>query len=169
MSVLTATNSTLRDPGVDHPVERVQPGAADADDADDGQVRGRVGARRGPEARRLLGQRLDPAGLRARLGLGRRLGRPRRRLATGSASRSARQDGTSVTGGAVGAGGGGARRRRSSTSGSGSGVNGSGSGAAAGCSSPSLRGLLGLPLGGLGRAEELRERALTHACALSRH
>jgi hypothetical protein len=34
------------------------------------------------------------------------------------------------------------------------------------------RGLLpalGLPLGGFGRTEELRERALTHAGALSRH
>ena len=30
----------LRDAGVDHPVERVQAGAADSDDADDGEVRG---------------------------------------------------------------------------------------------------------------------------------
>jgi hypothetical protein len=30
MSVLTATNSTLRDVGVDHPVDRVQAGPADS-------------------------------------------------------------------------------------------------------------------------------------------
>ena len=38
MSVLTATNSTCGDAGVDHPVDSVQAGAADADDADHGEV-----------------------------------------------------------------------------------------------------------------------------------
>ena len=49
----------LRDAGVHHPVERVQAGAADADDADHGEVRGAVA--RALEASRVLGQRLEPA------------------------------------------------------------------------------------------------------------
>ena len=52
----------LGDAGVDHPVERVQPGAADADDADHREV-GRAVAR-ALEASRVLGQRLEPAALR---------------------------------------------------------------------------------------------------------
>ena len=62
------------DARVDHPVERVQAGAADSDDADDGEVRARLGARRAVQARRGLGERLDrgsSTGLRrARCGLG---------------------------------------------------------------------------------------------------
>ena len=46
----------LGDAGVDHPVDRVQAGAADADDADDGEVRGGVAARGAVQARRGLGQ-----------------------------------------------------------------------------------------------------------------
>ena len=62
----------LADPGVDHPVDRVQPGAADTDDADDREVRARVGARHAVQARRGLGQRLEPRDRRlvARLGHG---------------------------------------------------------------------------------------------------
>ena len=60
-------------------------------------------------------------------------------------------------------------------------VSGSGAtsrcGVGGGCSTVSSSGspgtalpfLLGLALRGLGRAEQLRERTLTHACALSRH
>ena len=57
----------LRDPGVHHPVDRVDPGAADADDADHGEVRGDVA--RDVEARRALGHRRDEAarGRRVRL------------------------------------------------------------------------------------------------------
>ena len=36
----------LREAGVDHAVDRVEAGSADADDADDREVRGRVGSRR---------------------------------------------------------------------------------------------------------------------------
>src|SRR5262249_45108323 len=49
----------LGDPRVDHAVERIQAGAADADDADDGEVRGRVGKRRAVEPRGRLRQRLE--------------------------------------------------------------------------------------------------------------
>ena len=120
----------LRDPGVDHPVERVQAGAADADDADHREVgRALAGAL---EARRVGRERLEPArggpvGLRLGRSIsGSRVGqrrRGRRRLAL-AARRQAR----------------GARRL-------------------AACAA----------LGRLGRAEELRERALTHLGAISRH
>ena len=81
----------LVDPGVDHAVDRVQAGAADADDADDREVRRAVA---GPlESRRLFGQRVEPARERAaapsELGSGARTraqARPR-----GSASARARR------------------------------------------------------------------------------
>ena len=59
MSVLTATNSTSADTGVDHPVDRVQPSAADADDPNDREVGARLGVRCSMEARRGLGHRLN--------------------------------------------------------------------------------------------------------------
>ena len=52
----------LGDPGVHHPVERVQPGAADADDADHREVGGAVA--RPLEAGRILGKRVEPPGSR---------------------------------------------------------------------------------------------------------
>ena len=52
----------LRDAGVDHPVDRVQAGAADADDADDREVGGGVAGALEPG--RLLGKRVEPAGER---------------------------------------------------------------------------------------------------------
>ena len=42
----------LRDPRVDHPVDRVEAGAADPDDADHGEIGSGVGARHSLEARR---------------------------------------------------------------------------------------------------------------------
>ena len=45
----------LRDAGVHHPVDGVDPGAADADDADHGEVRGDVA--RDVEPRRAVGHR----------------------------------------------------------------------------------------------------------------
>ena len=72
----------LVDAGVDHAVDRVQPGAADADDADDRDVRARVGSGRRLERRRLR-QALEPevtadalllAGTLGGLGLRLRLG-----------------------------------------------------------------------------------------------
>ena len=66
----------LADPGVHHPVDRVQASAADADDANHGEVRAGVGARNAVQARRGLGQRLEPRDRRlvARDGLGLRRG-----------------------------------------------------------------------------------------------
>ena len=49
----------LADPGVHHPVDRVQPRAADADDADDSEVRAGVGPGHTVQARCRLGQRLE--------------------------------------------------------------------------------------------------------------
>src|SRR5207244_8240028 len=63
----------LRDARVDHPVDRVQPGAADADDADDGEVGARIGAGDVVETRGRVGNGLDVA-------LNRRLFTPRRGL-----------------------------------------------------------------------------------------
>jgi hypothetical protein len=80
----------LRDAGIDHPVDRVQPGAADPDDAEHRQV-GRVVA--SPlEAGRLIGQRIEPTCRRSlavliRLGAGTALigvGLLARSLAAGS-------------------------------------------------------------------------------------
>ena len=148
--------------GVDHPVERVQPGPADPDDADNGQVGGRVGARSTPEPRGLLGQRLDPAG-RGALLLYHRLLHHRLGLGDGCGRRGRRGRDVLVHD---------LRGRRA------------GSRRELGLGPLGLRpaGLLGgravrgrflhvrrLALGGLGGAEQLRERALTHACALSRH
>ena len=50
-----------RDPGVDHPVDRVQARAADPDDADHREVGGRVRAGRVLEPRSGLGKRLEEA------------------------------------------------------------------------------------------------------------
>ncbi len=146
----------LGDPGVDHPVDRVQAGAADPDDADDREVRGRLAPRRTMEARRRLRQRLEMPhggrlgqavpevqglglglglGLRCRLRFGLRRGLEERR---GVLDRLLER----LFG----------RRRLLLL----------------------YRGriglaLLGLPLCCLGRPEELGERALTHAGASSRH
>ena len=122
----------LGDPGVHHPVERVQPGAADADDTDHRKV-GRCVAC-ALEAGRVVRNRLEPARRRPLLLrlvllmvlvllvllvlLVRRLGRRR-------------------------------GWRRSDRLG------------------VFLAALA--PLRGLGGPEQLRERALTHACAFSRH
>ena len=87
----------LRDAGVDHPVDRVQAGAADADDADDGEVRRAVAG--ALEARRLLGKRVEPARERP---LGSALRRPRLGVGSGLGAGSA----PGVDGGsALGAGG----------------------------------------------------------------
>ena len=51
----------LRDAGVHHPVERVQAGAAHADDADHGEIGGGVRARDAVQARCSLGHLLQPA------------------------------------------------------------------------------------------------------------
>ena len=143
-----------REARVDHPVDRVQPGAADTDDLDVREV-GRLGARSAMQPRGWLGKRLeqpcDPAVRRRLAGLD-GLGRP----GTGRGRRHPV----------------GVLRRGLPLLGLGCDLelgrrmldcllerlarNG-----------PSL--LLGLLLRGLGRPEELGERALTHACALSRH
>src|SRR5205085_9775028 len=49
----------LRDAGVDHPVDGVQPGAADSGDTDDREVGRAVAA--ALEPRRLVGPRIEPA------------------------------------------------------------------------------------------------------------
>ena len=131
----------LREAGVDHPIDRVQPGAADADDADHRDVL--AGVRRGNavKPRRGLGRRLDPTH-RSLLALRRRLlggcllwGLDRRRLPVHEVG--------DVRNGLL-------DRLLRLLAG---------------------RLLLRLPLllRGLGRPEELRERALTHAGALARH
>ena len=142
------------DARVDHPVDRVQPGAADTHDLDVREVRG-VGARSAMQPRRRLGQRLeqprDPA-VRRRLagldGLGRPgPGRGRRHPRRGAQARlPVLRLGCDLELG---------RRmldrllERLARDG------------------PSF--LLGLLLRGFRCPEELGERALTHACALSRH
>ena len=128
----------LRDAGVDHPVERVQAGAADADDADHREVRGAVA--RALEARRLVGQRLEPARQRA------------------LAARSA-----------VGLGAGAGATARIGVGSGGSSATGSGRRRLLAGSRQLLLLVLPAALRGLGRAEELGERAFTHAGAISRH
>ena len=140
-----------RDPGIDHPVDRVQAGAADADDADDRQVGGGVGPRRrhsrggcsgSGSTRRAAGRSSSTAAGASR--------------PTGSGSRR----GTLDSRGSVPSAAGGS---------SGSGCCGSGSGSRLRSGLDLRRLCLGLALGGLRRAEELRERPLTHACALACH
>ena len=132
----------LRDAGVDHAVDRVQAGAADADDADDREVRRAVAG--ALEARGLLGQRVEPA--RERAGP--------RRVGSGSGSGAGATARIGVGSGRRGCSA--ARRRRDRRGSVGSSC----------CSSPPS---FALPLCRLGRAEELRERALTHAGAISGH
>ena len=71
-SVLTATKSTCAMPGVHHAVERVQAGAADADDADRRDVRSALRRRHAVQPRRRLEHRLEVASRGPRRG---RLGR----------------------------------------------------------------------------------------------
>ena len=78
----------LRDAGVHHPVQRVQAGAADADDADHREVRRGLAARRADDARRRLGQRVLRG--RRQLRLGRRRLRLRRLRGSGSRLRHGR-------------------------------------------------------------------------------
>ena len=150
----------LRDAGVHHAVDRVEAGAADADDADRGDVGGALRRRHAVELRRRLEHRLEVARRGARggglggdgslLGLddrgcgsgrearARRVGR-RLRLAARSRGRARRSRR--------------ARPRRVGSTGCRLGLGGA---------------LLGA-LRRLGLAEELGERALTHRRALARH
>ena len=136
----------VRDARIDHAVDRVQPGAADSDDADDGRVGARLRVRRAMQARRRLGQRLDARqlldGAQVRLGRGSRFGLDLGLHLDDGLERRSVLDGL-------------LERLEPSLS-FGLGL---------------LRVGLVLPLAlrGFGRPEELRERALTHACALSRH
>ena len=140
----------LGEPGVDHSIECVQAGASDADDLDHGKVGGGLPSRHAMEPRRLFRQRLQhrrrlgnwlqPNRLRLGLGLGLRLGNGGDRRLLGSL----RKLGNVLD------------RLLLRLEGRG----------------PDLRlglSLLGLLLRGLGRAEELSERAFTHARAASRH
>ena len=142
----------LRQSGIDHPIERVQAGAADSDHLDHGQVGGGLAARHAVEPRRLLRQRLQDRGrlgnrLEAnRLGdafrLGLRVGHCRygRFLLLQGKLRNV-LDRLFLRLDCLG-------RRRDL----------------------GLRlGLSPLFLGSLGRAEELRERPFTHARAAPRH
>ena len=146
----------LGDPRVHHPVDRVQPGAADADDADRRDVRGALRRRHAVELRRRLEHRLEVAGGGARRGSLRRHLRPRARRP----------------------------RRPRTTGGSGAGSFAkSGTCSTVSSSAACARGIrLGLgrlasalgrlalrALRGLGLAEELGQRALTHRRALARH
>ena len=151
----------LRDAGVDHAVDRVQAGAADADDADRGDVGGALRRRHAVELRRRLEHRLEVARGGARGGLGRDL------LGSGS-----------LTGAAVETGGAGSRhgRRRGGLRLARE-VGDVLDGLVERClgarvdglpARRSARALLGA-LRRLGLAEELRERALTHRRALARH
>ena len=137
----------LVDAGVDHPVDRVQPGAADADDLDLREVRAERPDARVRETRGRFGHRLEVARdrrlrdrRRRRLGHGLWRGNGRFRV-----RRNRRLDlvlpGRNVLDRRL------VRLFRLS----------------------GLLALLLLPLRRLGRLEELRERALTHARALSRH
>ena len=145
----------LREAGVDHPVEGVEAGSADSDDLDDGEVGSRLASRNPVQARRRLrqehrrrlGNRFESnrfrhgLGLRLDLGLGFgfRDGRDRRGL------RLVLHELRNVLGRLL------ERFRRLGRR---------------------LRvrpALVSLPLGGLGGAEELRERALTHARAAPCH
>jgi hypothetical protein len=139
----------VRDPRVDHPVDRVQPRTADSDDTDDREVGAWLRARRTMEAGRRLRECLDPRklldgpqvrpGCRLRLRLAHGLGLvlgwridhrlERRRVLDGLLERLDRSRVRLALG----------------------------------------LLLLSLPLRGLGRPEELGERAFTHAGALSRH
>src|SRR6266545_4301722 len=139
----------LRDTGVHHPVKRVQSSAADADDTDYGQVRRRLATRRAVDARCRLGQRV--------LGHGRQveLARRSRDLPDGSPLRRRGRGRDDVLDRLLPGRDVlyrllvylllGSRRL------------------------PLLRLLLLLLLCGLGRAEQLGERAFTHRRALSRH
>jgi hypothetical protein len=62
----------LRDAGLDHAVDRIQASPSDTDDADDGEVRGRLRSRRTVDPRRRLGHARGGSGLVAALGDGRR-------------------------------------------------------------------------------------------------
>ena len=177
MSVLTATNSTCEMPASIIRLTRVHAAAADADDADHREIRGGV-ARPRLEPRCALRhrlQRLDGRLVRARAAgsaLGGAARRPRRggRLRAGSGAaaaaaprlrRPAAARACSRRRSAA------ARRRPAAKSGTGSTVCSSFLRRAPGAAS--ARSIAGLALGGLRRAEQLRERALTHARALSRH
>jgi hypothetical protein len=139
-----------RDTGVDHPVDRVQAGAADADDADHREVRRAVAC--ALEARGLVGKWVEPARdlplFTRRLGIGIGCGsdgpdrgRLRRRRCLGAHALTRRLRLRRRLGRRLG------RRQRLL-----------------------LVLLLGaLALGCLRRAEEIRERALTHAGAVSGH
>jgi hypothetical protein len=147
----------LRDAGVHHPVDRVQPCAADADDADRGDVGGPLGRRHAMELRCWLQHGLEVAGrCPRRCGLGghfvdllhrRRGGDGRFRLRLRFGLGLAREIGDVLD--------------RLVECGLGARIGG--------------RRLGRLPAGllralcGLGLAEELRERALTHRRALARH
>ena len=143
----------LGDARVDHPVERVQPGAADADDADDREVRRGVAARRAVDARR---------GLRERRTARRAAAPARRRLGALAAAARLRGSGLFATAPA--------RRRSRPTPPRSGRARPSARAARRPASRPRLLApAVVLALSSLGRAEELRERALTHRRALSRH
>ena len=181
----------LADARVDHPVDGVEPGPADADDLDHGEIGAAVRARRAIQARPGLRERLDVAGRGRRLLVARRrrgharrrraaqVGRRRRlrrrarrhRLRRGRrrqrvGPRRRRDRGRRLGDLLLPArdvldrsllrlrlrGRGRSRRRHGCVLGS-----------------RLLLALLGLPLRRLGRAEQLRERALTHAGAPTRH
>ncbi len=145
----------LRDPGVHHAVDRVEPGAADSDDADGGDVRGALRRRHAMEPRRRLEHRLEVASRRARGGdLVRHLvggrghgGRGRdRRLGCELRLGLLREVGDVLDGLVERGFCPGVDRRRLA-----------------------LGSALLRTLRGLGLAEELGERALTHRRALARH
>ena len=172
----------LADAGVDHPVDGVHAGAADADDLDHGEVRARVArAARdaaAPAARAAARRSADGTAAAATGGTAadlrrRRLGRRRRRrpAPARAAAASGRASATAAAARASAASGS-RRARASSQLGTCSTVRSSGSAAGAAPASAAATGAgspVGLALRSLRRAEELRERALTHGGAPTRH